>query len=158
MTRIELVTDIRATQEQCFDLARDLDLHVRSMSRAGEQAVAGRTSGLICMGEEVTWRARHFGVVHHHTSRITAFDRPAHFRDIMVSGRFKTFEHDHLFETAGDLTRMRDIVIFESPFGPLGRLVDRLVLAPYLTRLLKERNRVIRTEAERIPGAAARPG
>jgi ligand-binding SRPBCC domain-containing protein len=104
--------------------------------------------GLIGLGEEVTWRARHFGVVHHHTSRITAFDRPSHFRDSMVRGRFKTFEHDHLFQAVGGATLMRDVLLFESPLGILGRLVDRLVLAKYLTRLLEERNRFIRVEAE----------
>jgi ligand-binding SRPBCC domain-containing protein len=149
VNRIELTTDIRAPREVCFDLARDLDLHLRSMAHSREQAVAGRTTGLIGMGEEVTWRARHFGMRHHHTSRITAFERPSYFRDSMVNGRFRTFEHDHIFEAIDGCTRMRDILIFESPLGLLGRCVDRLVLAPYLTRLLEERNRVIRSEAER---------
>lgn len=148
VTRIELTTDIRAPREVCFDLARDLDLHVRTMSRSGEQAVAGRTSGLIGLGEEVTWRARHFGVVHHHTSRITAFDRPSHFRDSMVRGRFKMFEHDHFFDVVSGGTRMRDVLSFESPLGLLGRCVDYLALARYLGHLLEERNRMIRGEAE----------
>ena len=94
-TRIELVTTIRAPRRVCFDVARSLDLHVKSLAHTGERAVAGRTSGLIELGEEVTWRARHFGLVHHHTSRITAFAAPAHFRDSMVRGRFRVFEHDH---------------------------------------------------------------
>ena len=98
MARIELQTRIAVSIDRCFDLARDLDLHVRSMESSGEKAVAGRTSGLIGLGEEVTWRARHFGIVHEHCSRITAFDRPRHFRDRMVQGRFKSFEHDHFFE------------------------------------------------------------
>ena len=158
MNRIELATDIRAPREVCFDLARDLDLHLRSMARSGEQAVAGRTTGLIGLGEEVTWRARHFGIHHHHTSRITAFDRPSYFRDSMVAGRFKTFEHDHIFEAVDGGTRMRDILLFESPLGILGRCVDRLVLARYLTRLLEERNRVIRAAAERGAGRAGEQG
>jgi len=86
VTRIELTTSIRAPREVGFDLARDLDLHLRSMAHTGERAVAGRTNGLIGPGEEVTWRARHFGVVHHHASRITAFEPPSYFRDSMVAG------------------------------------------------------------------------
>ena len=158
MTRIELATRILAPREVCFDLARDLDLHLRSMSHSGEQAVSGRTTGLIGLGEDVTWRARHFGVLHHHTSRITAFDRPSYFRDSMVAGRFKSFEHDHMFDDVDGATRMRDILVFESPLGILGRCVDRLVLAKYLTRLLEERNRVIRAEAERGAGRAGEQG
>src|SRR5688572_15352099 len=97
MPRIEIVIEIAASPPRCFDLARDLDLHVASMAHTGERAVAGRTSGLIGLGEEVTWRGRHFGFVLDHTSRITAFDPPRHFRDEMIRGRFETFVHDHFF-------------------------------------------------------------
>ena len=119
------------------------------MAHTGEQAIAGRTSGLIGAGEEVTWRARHFEIHHQHTSRITAFDRPRHFRDSMVRGRFVAFEHDHFFEPTGQGTRMRDVVEFASPLGPLGRVVDRLLLGRYLERLLRRRNEGIKREAER---------
>lgn len=150
MASIELVTEIKASRERCFDLSRDIDLHLRSMSRSGEKAVAGRVTGMLGPEEEVTWRARHFGVLHLHRSRITAFDRPAHFRDSMVAGRFKRFEHDHFFapSTTGG-TRMRDVIEFESPFGVLGKLVDRLLMTRYLATLIRERNQVIKTEAER---------
>jgi ligand-binding SRPBCC domain-containing protein len=154
MARIELATEIRAPLERCFDLARDLDLHRRSMGHTEEQAIAGRTSGLIDRGEEVTWRARHFGLQHEHTSRITAFERPRYFRDSMVRGRFTRFEHDHFFETVTAGTLMRDVVEFESPFGPIGWLVDRLFLRTYLEGLIRRRNDAIRREAEghRPPG------
>jgi ligand-binding SRPBCC domain-containing protein len=154
MARIELTTEIRAPVERCFDLARDLDLHRRSMEHTREEAIAGRTSGLIDLGEEVTWRARHFGLQHEHTSRITAFERPRHFRDSMIRGRFARFEHDHFFEAVGTGTLMRDVVVFESPLGPIGWLVDRLVLRTYLEGLVRQRSEAIRREAEghRAPG------
>ncbi len=62
MTRIELSTHINAPIERCFDLARSIDLHMESTKQTGEQAIAGRTSGLIGLGETVTWRAKHLGV------------------------------------------------------------------------------------------------
>jgi ligand-binding SRPBCC domain-containing protein len=154
MLRIEFWVDIRASRELCFDLARDIDLHPHSMAGSGERAIAGRTSGLIELGEEVTWQARHFGLIHTHRARITAFERPAHFRDSMVAGRFKRFEHDHVFDEVAGLTRMRDILDFESPCGPLGRLVDRFVLSGYLSRLLRRRGAVIKAEAEAAVSAA----
>src|SRR6185436_17495855 len=110
-------------------------------------AIAGRTSGLIALGEEVTWQARHFGLVHRHRARITAFDRPSHFRDSMVAGRFKRFEHDHIFEERYGFTRMRDVLEFQSPFGALGALVDLVVLRGYLRRLLHRRAAAIKAEA-----------
>ena len=77
METLIIETWIRAGLQPCFDAARDLDLHQKSVAYTGETAVAGRTSGLIEMGEEVTWRARHFGIIQHFTSRITAFNPPA---------------------------------------------------------------------------------
>ena len=148
MARLELVTEIKASPSVCFDLARDLDLHRRSMVSTNEEAIAGRTSGLIEMGEEVTWRARHFGVVHLHTSRVTDYDRPNYFRDEMVRGRFKEFAHDHHFEATDVGTRMRDVLEFRSPFGPIGAAVDAVVLKSHLRRLLEIRNEMIRAEAE----------
>lgn len=155
-TRIEVVTRIGASPEVCFDCARSLDLHVRSLAHTGERAVAGRTSGLIELGEEVTWRARHFGFVHHHTARITQFTRPTHFRDEMVRGRFLLFEHDHWFTPVAGGTEMRDALNFASPCGWLGRLVDRWLLRRYLTRLLQARNQVVRGEAEAMALGARR--
>lgn len=43
---------------------------------------------------------------------------------------------------------MKDVFEFESPFGPLGKLVNRLVLTDYLTRFLLTRNAIIKEFAE----------
>jgi len=118
------------------------------MAHTGERAVAGKTSGLFGLHEEVTWRGRHFGFLLEHSSRITAFDPPRHFRDEMVRGRFKTFRHDHFFAATPTGTRMTDVLEFGSPFGVLGRLVDALVLTRYLDRLLRQRNAIVKRAAE----------
>ncbi|MEZ5320460.1 MAG: SRPBCC family protein [Vicinamibacterales bacterium] len=148
MANIEIETHIAASPERCFDLARDLDLHVDSMRHTGERAVAGRTSGLIEAGEQVTWRGRHFGVDLEHTSRITAFDRPRHFRDSMTSGWFRSFEHDHFFGATATGTVMRDVIEFSTPLGPIGRFVEAVVLRSYLRRLIIGRAHAIRDAAE----------
>lgn len=141
-------TLIDADLERCFDAARDLDLHMKSLAHTNERAVAGRTSGLIGFGEQVTWRARHFGVTQHMTSRITAFEAPVYFQDTMQRGAFRTFVHDHVFTRQGDGTVMRDVLEFSAPFGFVGRIVERLVLRRYLERLLTARAQVIKTAAE----------
>ena len=148
MHTIQIVTWIAAPPERCFDAARDLDLHQRSMAHTGERAIAGRTSGLIEMGEDVTWRARHFLVTQHFTSRITAFDRPRHFQDSMQRGAFRSFVHDHTFEERGGGTAMTDVLAFAAPLGILGRIAEVLVLRRYLTRLLEARANVIKEAAE----------
>ena len=76
MAIIELTTEIDAPIGRVFDLARSIDLHTNSTSKTGERAVAGVTSGLIGAGEEVTWRARHFGVWQSLTVRVKCSSRP----------------------------------------------------------------------------------
>lgn len=128
MVRIELAIRIAAPPERCFDLARSVDLHVRSTAATGERAVAGKTSGLLELGDEVTWRARHFGVRQSLSGRISAYDRPRHFQDTMLRGAFRHLRHDHYFEPVDRGTLMRDVFEYAAPFGLLGRLAERLFL------------------------------
>ena len=143
-------TWIAAPRQRCFDAARDLDLHVTSLSYTNEQAVSGRTSGLIELGEEVTWRARHFGVYQHFTSKITAFEPPGYFQDTMQRGAFKSFVHDHFFSAGVEGgTTMKDVLEFSAPLGVIGRITEKLVLRAYLERLLAARAAVIKNAVER---------
>ena len=105
----------------------------------------------MAVDDEVTWRARHFGHWWQMTSRITVHDRPRRFVDEMVRGPFAQFRHEHLFVDHGSTTTMRDIVDFRSPWGPLGALVDRVVVVRYLRCLLEERNRHLRRLSEGRP-------
>ena len=148
MVELEEITRIRAPIERCFDLSRSIDLHVQSTAKTGERAVAGVTSGLIGLGEQVTWRAKHMGVWREFTSKIAAMDRPRYFRDVMIRGAFRSFKHDHFFVELGDgVTEMRDVLRFAAPVPLLGRIVE-MFLRPYLSRFLRERNEVIQAAAE----------
>lgn len=148
MAKIVLSTYIAAPPERCFDLARSIDLHTLSTAATGERAIGGVTHGLIGPGQEVTWRARHLGVWQELTSRIIAYERPVHFRDSMVRGPFRRFDHDHYFAPEDGGTHMTDVFDYAAPLGPLGRLVERLFLTRYLSRFLAERNQAIKSAAE----------
>ena len=150
MATFRVVTSIIAPIEICFDLARDIDFHTKSLASTGEKAIAGRTSGLIELGESVTWEARHLGVQQRLTAEITSFDRPFYFQDTMTSGAFRSFIHDHRFESRAGQTVMTDEVTFRSPVGPLGWLVDLLFMTGYLRGLIETRSRAIKQEAERL--------
>jgi len=148
MTRFRLETLIHAPIERVFDLARDIGLHERSMAATDERAIAGRTSGPIEAGETVTWRARHFGLWWTMSSRITVVRAPTTFADEQEAGPFRSFHHRHTFRAVPGGTLMIDDWEHEAPFGPLGRLADRLVLGRYMRRLLETRNAALRREAE----------
>ncbi|MBX9850636.1 MAG: SRPBCC family protein [Cytophagaceae bacterium] len=148
MPIIELKTEINAPIERCFDLTRSIDLHKISTVHTNEEAIAGVTSGLIGLNEEVTWKAKHFGVTQTLQSRITGFMYPYYFRDEMLKGTFKKIRHDHLFKEQNGMTTMEDHFDFESPAGIAGRIFNRLILKAYLKKLLKDRNAIIKEFAE----------
>ena len=148
MTTLHLETQIAAPPERCFDLSRSIDLHMASTHGTSERAIAGVTSGLIGPNEEVTWQARHFGLMLKHASRISKYDRPRMFQDRMIRGVFAHFEHDHLYERTATGTTMTDILRFQAPLGFLGRVAGRAFLANYLTNFLQTRNQHIKQTAE----------
>lgn len=127
-------------REELFDLARNIDAHKDSMAQSREEAVAGVMSGLISLGQEVTWRAWHFGVPIRMTSRITEMQAPFYFVDEQAKGPFRRFRHVHEFTEDSGGTVMVDRIEFEAPFGPIGRLAEKLVLARYLQELIGQRN------------------
>lgn len=148
MPIIRLETYIEASQETVFDLSRDIDLHQVSTAHTNEKAVAGKTSGLLELNESVTWEARHFGILQRLTSKITKMDRPSYFVDEMVSGAFKSFRHEHIFESKGKGTLMTDVFTYVSPVGVVGKVADGLFLRDYMKELLVQRNEVIKKYAE----------
>ena len=148
MAHLVLVTDVHAPVERCFALSCDIDLHRRSMGASKERAIAGVTSGLIGPGQEVTFRARHFGVWWRLTSRIVDYDRPWRFVDQMRRGPFAAWRHEHRFERRPDGTRMVDVAEYRLPLGPLGGLVDRLLMRRHLRRLLEARQHHVKLAAE----------
>ena len=148
MPVIEMDLFIKAPINRVFDLSRSIDVHMDSQSRYKEKAVAGVTSGLIELGQEVTWQATHFGIRQRLGVAIVAMDRPRHFRDAQRFGAFKSFEHDHFFEEHGEDTLLKDVFNYRSPLGILGHIADFVFLKRYMTGLLEERNQMIKAIAE----------
>jgi ligand-binding SRPBCC domain-containing protein len=147
VVRFTLVTDIAAPAERVFDLSLDVESHVASMGRSRERAIDGRTRGILALGDEVTWRAFHFGLPWTMTIRIVEFERPHRFVDEQVAGPFASFRHLHQFERDGSGTRMTDTVVFDAPFGVLGRAAEGLVLRRRLVELIEARNGYLRQAA-----------
>ena len=151
MPTIHLETIIACSPEIVFDLSRSINLHMASTSHTKEKVIGGKAKGLIQLGESVTWEATHFGFRQKLTSKITQFQRPQSFRDSMVSGAFKKFDHDHIFEPYNNGTKMTDVFNYRSPLGLLGRIADTMFLKNYMKRLLMQRNQVIKKVAENNP-------
>ena len=157
MPEIVLETQINAPAETCFDLMRDIRLHTETTSKTDEKAVAGVTDGMIGLGQTVTFEGTHFGMRQRLTVKVVEFERPYLFVDEMIDGTFKTFKHIHEFEPRDSGTLMRDTLVWNSPFGILGRVVDVLLIERHLRGLVSGRNVMLKQIAEMPAPSPATP-
>lgn len=138
--RFERTTHLDRPPDVAFHTSLDVTFHTDSMAESGEQVVGGITSGVMGLGDTVTWRARHFGLWWEMSTIVSAYEPPRYFVDEQVKGPFKSYRHEHYFVDEVGGTCMRDIVEFAAPFGPLGLVAERLVLRRYMTALIDLRN------------------
>ncbi|MEO6806838.1 MAG: hypothetical protein ABI286_01555 [Edaphobacter sp.] len=96
----------------------------------------------------MTFQARHFGLRLRHTSLIETLRPYSYFRDVMISGVFRHFVHEHHFAPLNDGTRLRDEVHFSLRWGVFGRLATKMFVRRHLTAFLTERNAAIQEVAE----------
>lgn len=148
MAQFVLETVIAAPVEAVFAASLDPELHVRSMAKHGETMVEAPAGGVFREGSTVTWRARHFGIPFRLQSVVFDIDEPHGFRDRQIAGPFAAFLHVHTFAKHPRGTLMRDVITFRSPFGPIGRAVDRLFMRQYMRGVIAERNRTLASELQ----------
>jgi putative ubiquitin-RnfH superfamily antitoxin RatB of RatAB toxin-antitoxin module len=70
MTEIVLTISINAPIQIVFDCARSIDIHQLSTAKTNEKVISGRMSGLCELSDELTWRAKHFGIYQKLSSKI----------------------------------------------------------------------------------------
>ncbi|NYE94000.1 ligand-binding SRPBCC domain-containing protein [Psychromicrobium silvestre] len=150
---LSLHTASELSPEELFTRSLSIDAHLASMSKSEETAIAGTTSGSIQFGETVTWRARHFGIWWTMTSKITELDAPKKFVDQQHRGPFKSFRHEHSFESTPAGSLMTDLIEVTAPLGPLGLLAEKLFLKSYLKRLIEERNQFLLSSPPQASGS-----
>jgi ligand-binding SRPBCC domain-containing protein len=150
MMTLVVETRIAAPIGLCFDLARDVDAHVSTSSSTRERVVGGKRSGLLELGDLVTFEGVHFGVRQRLTSKIVELERPHRFVDEMVEGAFAHLRHVHEFFDEGEVVLMRDTLAWRSPLGILGVLADKLLVRRHLQAFMVEKQAALKTYAERL--------
>jgi len=149
MFRIEIETQIEASPERCFDLARDVGVHCQTAAFTEERAVPpGRTSGLLELGDLVTFEAVHLGVRQRLTAEIVELKRPFRFVDEQVRGTFLWLRHVHTFAAQGSGTLMTDVLEWQSPLGFLGNIADRLFVGRHMKRFVTRKQEELKQMAE----------
>jgi len=142
-------TYIAAPLERVFLLSCSLAVVERELRM---HPVAGpdstRTDGLATAGDRIRWEGWQLGFWNYHVSLISAYRPHEFFQDTMVAGRFRSFQHDHEFTQIGGQVLLKDTVRFSLPFGWLGRLAGKYILAPHIARLLQRRFALLKRIAE----------
>jgi ligand-binding SRPBCC domain-containing protein len=139
---------IRAPIKICFDLARNVDIHIQTTKKTKERAVDGVTEGLLEKGDTVTWEATHFGIRQRLTAEVTLMEKPYKFVDIMLKGAFASFTHTHEFKEVEGGTFMIDTFNYKAPFGIIGILADKLFLRSYMIKFIGDRAEALKKIAE----------
>jgi len=148
MPVIKLQTHINAPVQDCFDLSRNIDLHLHTMKRKKEEAIAGVTTGLINLHETVTWKTTHFGISVIMKVKVTEMETPDFFVVEQVSGPFKWIRHYHGFKVSNGGTLMVDEFAFCLRLGWLGKLASMIFLKYYMQKQVQQRNQTIKHIAE----------
>ena len=151
MIHFEETTLIDAPIDRVFDLSRSIEVHLLANVHENEQALAvgGLTTGLVGLDEQVTWRAKHFGLWHDLTSKATVVKPPTHLQVTMVEGIFRSMQANHLFRSLpSGATELRDTFAIAAPLPILGPIAEALFLRRYMIALNRERNAVIKQLAE----------
>ena len=171
--RIETVHDtalVNAPLDRLWALSTRVELVRKTL---GMNIVGGVRSGYVGSGSRVIWKGWKFGLPTEHHTLITGYAAPqkvetaemqklhaeapdelvAWFQDSQEQGRFASFHHDHWLrqrmDAVGEVcTVLEDEVHFALPFGPLGDLAARVVMVPYVQRLVKQRFASLKALAE----------
>jgi ligand-binding SRPBCC domain-containing protein len=145
---------IGAPIDRCFALSTRIELVQRTlgMKLVDTGASDGITTGHIAANSRVVWRGWKFGLPIEHHTLITAFESPhnglAYFEDSQERGRFASYRHEHFFRQHGDETTLEDRIHFALPFGLLGRIATKFILAPHFRKLVRQRFAMIKQLAE----------
>ena len=137
--KVHIITFVNAPIDLVFNLVRSMYFHAYSVRNAGESIVDGRMHGLIEMDQTVTFKGKHFGFIQIFKAKIIKLEFPNEFTDVMVKGSFKSFIHVHKFFDDNGITKMTDEIIYQCPFGYLGKAFDWVFLNSYLKKILKSR-------------------
>lgn len=106
-------------------------------------------------GRRTRWVARYIAFV---PPKAVVFGQEARWTDEQESGPFAAWTHHHEFESVDSkTTRIVDHVVYRSPLGPLGLLLDPLVIRPKLRKMFAHRHRVLRDAFAPAPAAAVVP-
>lgn len=94
-------------------------------------------------GTEMEYQIRWLGLPVSWKTIITEYNPPVLFEDKQEKGPYTVWRHRHTFESVQGGTIISDEVQYELPFGLLGRLAHRMLVARQLRNIFEFRQRAL---------------
>lgn len=95
-------------------------------------------------GTMIHYKLRLRGVPLRWTTEILEWNPPFGFVDFQLSGPYKLWHHTHRFIAEGQNTRIVDEVLYDLPFGPLGKLAHAITVKRDVEKIFGFRQKKIR--------------
>jgi ligand-binding SRPBCC domain-containing protein len=96
-------------------------------------------------GQFIEYRIRLGGVPMNWLTEISEWAPPERFVDEQLRGPYRYWHHAHEFQEVSGGTLMRDVVEYELPLGPLGRLAHAALVRRTLQRIFDYRRQVVQS-------------
>lgn len=105
-------------------------------------------------GVHITYQLKLHGFPLKWVTEITEWNPPFQFVDVQLRGPYRIWRHTHTFRSDGAGTRMTDHVLYQLPFGWLGRAAHSLAVRADVHSIFAFRSRAIREFFESPEGRA----
>lgn len=105
-------------------------------------------------GTLIDYRIRLLGLPMRWRTRIEEFEPPRRFVDVQLRGPYRLWHHTHEFHEVEGGTLMIDLVRYQMPLGPVGRLVHALLVHRLLEQIFHYR---YQTLAARLGESSSMP-
>lgn len=83
------------------------------------------------------------GIAVHWQTEICKVEKPFIFADRQLKGPYKIWHHTHIFKEEDGGVMMEDIVDYEIPMGPLGKLAQLLVVKKKVEQIFEYRRKTL---------------
>jgi ligand-binding SRPBCC domain-containing protein len=84
-----------------------------------------------------------FGIQMHWQTEIFKVEKPFIFADRQLKGPYKVWVHTHIFKEDNGGVMMTDIVDYAVPLGPLGKLVNALIVKREIEKIFEFRRKTL---------------
>lgn len=95
-------------------------------------------------GTLINYKLRVRGLPLRWTSEIREWDPPTRFVDFQTRGPYKLWHHTHRFIAEGNNTRIMDEVLYDLPFGLLGKIVHSFMVKSDVEKIFRYREMKVR--------------